>query len=389
MSDSEPRSAMSQFLGLASLLRLLRRWPVERGYRAYALKRLLFSALVEPFRCYEELRWGKTVSQTPLAAPPVFLLGMGRSGTTHLHYLFWQDPRFGFVTNYQASLHPVAMIGRGWLKRKVAAGMPDKRPMDNVAVSLDAPQEEELALATISEHAAFHSASFPRALPDIYDRYVTELGRDEKELEHWQQAYMAVLRKATLLAEGRRLVLKTPAHTGRVALLNEMFPGAKYVYIVRNPYSVYQSMRNMYRLILPGQTFQAIDWDAIDRWIVDAYQKLLGKYLEQRQLIPAENLVEIRFEDLEARPLECMQAIYSQLQLGPFNEVAPRLRTYLDGLQGYTKNRFEFPADVVDTVNTHWGFAFEAFGYSKLTGGDQGYQAPSPAPPTTGQTSEK
>jgi hypothetical protein len=369
MTDQQSSSAMSQFIQLPALLRLLRRGTVDRRYRAYVFRRLLFSLLLEPFRLYEKLRWGRRIASTELAAPPVFLLGMGRSGTTHLHYLFWQDPRFGFVTNYQANLHPVAMIGRGWLKSRIAAGMPDTRPMDNVAVTLDAPQEEELALVNITEHAAFHFASFPRELPGIYDRYVTELGSDADDLARWQAAYLEVLKKATLLSGGKPLVLKTPTHTGRVGVLNSMFPEAKYVYIVRNPYRVYQSMRNMYRLILPGQNFQDYDWDLIDDWIVHAYRELLGRYLEQRDLIPPGNLVEVRFEDLDAEPLACMERIYRQLRLGEFELVAPRLETYLAGLRGYAKNSFEFPDEVIETVNRNWDFAFKAFDYQKLLPG--------------------
>ena len=188
-----------------------------------------------------------------------------------------------------------------------------------------------------------------------------------EELAKWQSAYMDVLKKATLLNEGKQLVLKTPAHTGRVGLLTTMFPGAKYVFIVRNPYQVYQSMRNMYRMILPGQNFQDFEWNMIDNWILHAYDKLLNKYLEQRSLIPPEDLVEIRFEELDREPMLVMRRIYSQLQLGDFEKVAPQLQSYLDSLGSYRKNAFEFPDELINTVNKHWGFAFEAFGYEKMT----------------------
>jgi len=365
----ESRSAMSQFLGLMPLLRLLRRGRVEKPFRGYVAGRLIFSVLTEPLRIYEKLRWGRVVARTPLKAPPVFLLGMGRSGTTHLHYLLWQDPEFGVVTNYQASLHPIALLGRGWLYNFMASRVPETRPMDNVGITLDAPQEEELALANITEHAAFHFASFPNELPGIYDRYVTDLGRNPAELQAWKKAYWEVLKKATLLTGGRRLLLKTPTNTGRVALLNEMFPGAKYVYIVRNPYRVYQSMRNMYRQILPGQTFQEIDWQKIDQWILGAYRSLLTSYLAQRDRIPPEDLVEIRFEDLDEKPIETVQGIYRQLNLGDFERARPGIERYLDGLGVFQKNDFSFPAEIIEAVNEHWDFAFQAFGYEKLEPG--------------------
>ena len=54
--------------------------------------------------------------------------------------------------------------------------------------------------------------------------------------------------KAALLAgglRGRRMLLKSPMHTARIALLDGLFPRASYVYIHRHPYDVFQSACNM------------------------------------------------------------------------------------------------------------------------------------------------
>jgi len=371
---------MSQFLPLPALLRLIRNNTVDPRYRKRARSRVLFSAALEPLRWYENVRWGRQLRRTKIE-PPVFLLGFGRSGTTHLHNLLWQDPQFGVVTNYQAILHPIALIGRGWLSRLFEGRMPSKRPMDNVAVSLDSPQEEEIALINATDRAALHFMSFPRALPDMYDRYVCGLGEDEADLEAWKCGYLEVLQKATILSSMRRLVLKTPPNTGRVRLLTQMFPGAKYAHIVRNPYLVYQSMRNMYRKILPSQVLQEFDWEMIDRWMADAYKLLMKKYLSERSCVPPGDLFEVRYEELDEHPIEVLGAMYRSLGLGDFTAVRPRFEEYLDKLGTYEKNRFDFPEDVVETVNDKWGFAFDAFGYDRLEPG----QNPDiqPAPPAS------
>lgn len=362
-------SAISQFVPLPVLLRLLRRHRPDPRYRKRARSRVIFSALIEPLRWYERLRWGRQLRRTRIEKPPVFLLGFGRSGTTHLHNLLWQDPELGVVSNYQANMHPIALTGRGWLPRFFAGRLPSKRPMDNVAITLDAPQEEEIALVNLTEHAPLHFMSFPRALPQIYDRYVCDLGSDPAATQGWQRAYLEVLRKATILSGGRRLVLKTPPNTGRVPLLTEMFPDARFAHIVRNPYRVYQSMRNMYRKILPSQVLQEFEWEQIDAWMLDAYRALLTKYLADRESIPAGRLVEIRYEELDERPLEVLERMYETLELGDYEAVRPAMEKYLASLGSYEKNRFDFPADVVKAVNEHWGFAFEAFGYERLEPG--------------------
>jgi len=357
--------AMSQFIPLAELKLLLKENHVDERFKGQARSRLIFSALLEPFRRYEQLRYGSLMKHTQLKQPPVFLLGYGRSGTTHLHYLFSKDTRFGVLTNYQAATHPVSLIGRGWLEKILQIMMPSTRPMDNVALTLDSPQEEELALLNITRHASLHFLSFPKNLAD-YDRYVCQLGKDAKDLKIWQKAYMEVLKKATILSGGKRLALKTPTNTGRLNILNDMFPGAKYVNIVRNPYRVYQSMLNMYRKILPDETLQDFEWESIDSWVLDCYSSMMQKYLRDRNLINPSDLIEIKYEDLDERPMEILPAIYTQLQLGDFEQARPALESYLDSLGTFEKNSFQFPDEVIEKVNKHWGFAFEAFGYKKL-----------------------
>jgi len=362
--------AIAQFTPLPVLWRLLRQHPVDARYRRRARRRVVASALVEPLRGWEALRFGRRLRRTRIHPEPLFLLGYGRSGTTHLHNLFWQDPQLGGVTNYQAAMQPFALCGRGWLERLLAGRIPSRRPMDNVAISLDAPQEEEIALLNSSEHSPLHFMSFPRALPGLYDRYVLDLDRDPACRAGFREGYLEVLRKATILSDGRRLVLKTPTNTARIPFLLETFPEARFVHIVRDPYRVFQSMRHMYRTILPGETLQEIDWAAIDAWTTDAYVAVMRRYLADRGRIPEGRLCEVRFEELEERPLEVMRKLYERLDLPGFDRARPRLEAYLAGLAGFEKNRFAFPADVVAQVNRHWGFALDAFGYARVEPGE-------------------
>ncbi|CAH0993367.1 hypothetical protein SIN8267_03515 [Sinobacterium norvegicum] len=361
--------AISQFIPLPVFKKLLKENKTSERSQKRLKSRLKFSRFIEPIRWYENIRYRGLMAKTELKQDPVFLLGFGRSGTTHLHYLFWQDPQFGVLSNYQATMQPIALTGRGWLAKLLANSMPSTRPMDNVAMSMDAPQEEELALVNISEHASLHFMSFPQNL-DVYDRYVTQLGSNQKQLKAWQAGYMQVVKKATILNNGRRLALKTPSNTGRIKVLNSMFPDAKYVNIVRNPYRVYQSMLNMYRKVLPSEALQEIDWQAIDAWVLEAYKATMNSYLEQRQLIPKDNLVEIKYEQLDETPLPILEAIYQQLDLGDFNAVKPKFEDYLNNLGTFEKNQFDFPEHVINTVNEHWGFAFDAFGYEKIEAGE-------------------
>src|SRR5271166_4955893 len=49
---------------------------------------------------WENLFYGRKVRNAKVP-PPLFILGMWRSGTTHLHNLLAQDDRFAYPTTYQ------------------------------------------------------------------------------------------------------------------------------------------------------------------------------------------------------------------------------------------------------------------------------------------------
>ena len=46
--------------------------------------------------------------------------------------------------------------------------------------------------------------------------------------------------------DSRRLILKSPPSTARIGVLLEAFPRAKFVYLYRNPYDVFYSMRKLW-----------------------------------------------------------------------------------------------------------------------------------------------
>ena len=58
------------------------------------------------------------------------------------------------------------------------------------------------------------------------------------------------------------------------------------------------------------------------------------------------------------------------LGLGGFDQALPEFERYLAELGTFEKNRFEFPSEVVEAVNRHWGFALDAFGYDRIQPGE-------------------
>jgi len=132
---------------------------------------MLTSAALLPLRVAERVLFGRRVVRTRVHPSPVYVHGFARTGTTHLHNLLAHDPGLGFPTTLQASTAPVSFSVRGWLEPLIASRLPTTRRMDDVAVSLSLPQEEELALACMSHLSPVHGVTFPNRMAEITDRF--------------------------------------------------------------------------------------------------------------------------------------------------------------------------------------------------------------------------
>jgi hypothetical protein len=105
------------------------------------------------------------------------------------------------------------------------------------------------------------------------------------------------------------LIVKNPAHTGRIKLILDMFPEAKFIYIQRHPYHTYLSICHLYSILLRYFRLQDIQERQMKAHILLFYEGILKRYLKERSLIPEGNLVEVRFEDMERDPFTLLQHI--------------------------------------------------------------------------------
>lgn len=352
-----------------SWLRLLRRSAsIDRAYVPRVLAVSLSTLLTSPLRLYESARYGRSVRRTAIHPAPVFILGHWRTGTTHLHNLLCQDEQFGYISTFQAIAPGFCLMGEKCLKpllaRKAQRDHPT-REIDNIPLSLDAPQEEAFALANLSPYAWLHLYALPRQAPEIFDKYALLNHLSPAERAEWTDSYLALLRKATLRSQGKRLILKDPANTGRIRALLDLFPQAKFIHICRDPYRVLPSMAGVYKVVLPKAQLQAIPTEQIETLVLRFYEQLMRKYVTEKPLIPAGNLVEVKYEELEAAPLDELRRIYERLGLPGFATAEPAFRRYLDSVRGFQKNSYRVDDSVIEQVNRHWQFALEMWGYPR------------------------
>ncbi len=325
----------------------------------------LVSPMTAPFRMWERLSYESLVEQQELNAPPVFIIGHWRSGTTHLHNLLCQDPAFSYVTMTQTQAPNSFLVGVNAIRPLVRFFMPERRPMDNMALSPDVPQEEELALCNITMLSPYVGWYFPHLLKECFQKAVLLEGITETERQAWKQAYQSILRKAAIHGHGGQLLLKNPANTARIPLLLEMYPDAKFVHIRRNPYIVFKSTQRLHRKMIDMLAFQRIGDAEIEEAVLSFYEEMMQRYLDERHLIPPGHLIEITFEDLDAHPLEELERVYAGLNFSGWQEARSQMEAYLGKCKGYRKNAFTLHEIDIQKVETCWKFALDQWPYPR------------------------
>src|SRR5688572_9256878 len=87
-------------------------------------------------------------------------------------------------------------------------------------------------------------------------------------------------------------------------------------------------------------------------------------YERLKSLIPAHHLVEIRYEDFEADPLEGLRNIYARLGLEGFEQSIPAFTAYFNSQRKFEKASHQFTPEETERITSRWRFAMEMYGYA-------------------------
>ncbi len=344
------------------LANLLAYGPPSWKYIPRALFVTLVSAIGIPFRMWESWRLRKKLKATRLKDDPIFIIGHWRSGTTLIHNLLCEDPQFGHISTIQA-LFPRSFMCTPFFRWFLQIFMPPTRPMDNMALGIDAPQEDELALSNMTRFSLYNGWQFPWRLMDFYRKWVEFEGISTQGRNDWWKEYHRLLKRATLNSGGKRLVLKNPPHTARVMEILRRYPKACFIHIYRNPLEVFVSTRHLYRTAVPPFVLQKYPEIKMERDLLQIYSRMMKKYFAEEKYIPEGHLYTIRFEDFQERPMEILEDLYKKCQLGGFERSRPRFQRTLESQGDYRKNRYKISDEDRETVMRHWAFAFEHWDY--------------------------
>src|SRR5680860_1650772 len=312
-----------------------------------------------------ELVYVRRANRHEINQAPIFVLGHWRSGTTFLHDLLASDPAHGYPTTYQCFFPNHFLLTGGAVRKWFNVFLPKRRPMDNVPVGVDRPQEDEFAFANLGMGTHYVTLAWPRHGPqDMAYLDLVELSDDDRD--RWEEGFMWFVRRLSFMQE-KRLVMKSPAHTARIRTLLKLFPDARFVYISRNPFAVIPSTVNLWKSLdsVQGLHNPARDDAWMEGFVFDVFETVHRRYEEDMALIPEGALSEVRYEDLAANPKAVLKVIYAELDLGEFARAESGIDGYLDGQGEYQPNIFNLPDAMREKISKRCAGYMNRFGYSQ------------------------
>lgn len=263
---------------------------------------------------------------------PFIVVGMPRSGTTHLVNLIAADPRRRALP-YWESQEPIPAPGEG----------PDIDGIDPRYARAKAEHDALMVSAPVV--AAMHDR-FPEAIEEEVELLDLDLAGYVLEwharVPDWRDYYLAldqtrhygylkkVLQALTFLRGPQTWILKSPQHCEQLGALIATFPDATVAFTHRDPVAVVQSAITMmaYSDRLRRTSIDP-QW-LLDYW-TDRVHRLLSACVRDRDLIGPERSIDINFHQLNGNAMPVLDELYRRggVELTP--KVRNRFQQYLDG----------------------------------------------------------
>lgn len=263
-------------------------------------------------------------------APPVVIAGLPRTGTTHLHNLLAAGPTFRTLP-YWESMEPLPMPGE--------VGIEDRRARADLAVGF--------MNAAMPHFALMHEMTTDHVHEEIQllaNDFSTMFFETVAEVPAWRDHYLAhdqephyrylrtQLQALQHLRGGRRWLLKSPQHLEQLPALEAVFPGLTVVVTHRDPVPVTISMATM--IVYTARMHRSpVPSAAIGRYWADRIDVMLTALLDDRDAVPADRSIDVRFDDFMADDLATAERVHA-VAGEPFTaEAGAAMAGYLAGHQ--------------------------------------------------------
>jgi hypothetical protein len=259
---------------------------------------------------------------------PIFIVGNGRSGTTHIQRILSADgDRFSYFKTWELLLPSILqhrmvdlldaidrhLLG-GWVRRRIEHS--EDQALEEVRKLHDwqssgAEEDDFVMFANWSSV----SLTFPFPYTELEYLFWTDREPPEKR-RRILGFYRSMLRRLLYCRGGGRIHCgKSPQFTLKMRGLLEVFPDARFIVMLRHPDETIPSL-----LDLMSQYWRGM---GADEDLVEASAALLGEVqiaqyrhaVEVADALPPEQQIIVEFRDLLADPKKVVEEIYARFGL--------------------------------------------------------------------------
>jgi omega-hydroxy-beta-dihydromenaquinone-9 sulfotransferase len=337
------------------------RFRVEKRYWHQAAVITLLSLFHSLYGNWQWVWVARRAARTEIKDTPLFVIGHWRSGTTLLHELLALDERHTAPTTYQCLVPNHFLMSEDFVRRWLKFLLPSHRPMDDMPVGWDRPQEDEFGLCNMGLPSPYLTIAFPNHPPQDQE-YLTLEGLPPEDLEHWKEGFLRFLRQITYLTK-KRIVLKNPLGTCRIKVLLEMFPEAKFVHIVRDPFALFASTVNLWKVLYREHGLQKPRFEGLEEHVFCTFERMYERFDADKKRIPDGHLCETRYEDLVRDPIGNLRMIYDALHLGEFEGALPAIEAYITATGEYRGNLNLPSSELREEIAMRWAGYMRQYGY--------------------------
>ena len=295
--------------------------PLERLLKSYhdeanlttlgriTVREYLVSLLDNLLRMETERAANSSIEQQRITAP-VFIVGLPRTGTTHLHGLISEDPAnrtpLTWEVMYPAASRSAAEVARVRAQTATRLAWADRLAPEFMRIhpiAADLPQECIAITAQVFMSIQFHTTHDVASYQDWFESAPQKLGFDfhHRFLQHLQAK-----------SAGDRWVLKAPGHLFALAGLLERYPDARIIHTHRDPLRVMASMAShatvLRRAFSDNTDPKRIAADWTDRWA-----RALETFLAVRDSASPAQFLDVSFESIERDAFGTVERVYDFL----------------------------------------------------------------------------
>lgn len=262
---------------------------------------------------------------------PIFVTGLGRSGTTLLHELLMQDPanRVPLLWETFFSIPPPQPASHRSDPRALAADL-EITLMDAAVPAMTGMHENAGDLPTECIFLFAHQLATDMFTGEFHvPSYTLWLhGQDLAPLYAYHRRLLQLLQSRH---RGEQWVLKAPSHLAQLPALFREYPDARVVITHRDPLRVIGSLCNL-MAALHWMRSDHVDYDAIVRAMSFGFPFLCERVMKQRDAgeVPEDRIVDVLYGDLVREPIATLDALYRRLGRSLSAEAEANVRAFLE-----------------------------------------------------------